>query len=61
MTFKELRQASGMTQKEFAEYFHIPKRSIENWDGGTAKVSEYWLELMEYKLKKENIIKEKRK
>jgi DNA-binding transcriptional regulator YiaG len=57
MTFKELRQASGMTQKEFAEYFHIPKRSIENWDEGSAKVSEYWLDLMEYKLRKENIIK----
>lgn len=57
MTFKELRQKSGMTQKEFAEYFEIPKRTIEDWDRGARKCPEYLLKLMEYKLKKENIIK----
>ena len=56
MTFKELRQLSGMTQKEFAEYFEIPKRSIENWDAGARKCPEYLLNLMEYKLTKEGII-----
>lgn len=34
MSFKELRKASGMTQKAFADYFHIPKRTIENWEHG---------------------------
>ena len=32
MTIKELRTASGMTQQAFADYLHIPKRSIENWE-----------------------------
>lgn len=57
MTFKELRKQSGMTQKQFAEYFGIPRRTLENWDAGANKCPEYLLKLMEYKLKKENIIK----
>ena len=56
MTFKELRQLSGMTQLAFAEYFEIPKRSIENWDTGARKCPEYLLKLMEYKLTKEGKI-----
>ena len=57
MTFKELRQLSGMTQKAFGEYFDIPKRTIESWDGEQRKCPEYLLKLMEYKLTKEGIIK----
>jgi DNA-binding transcriptional regulator YiaG len=57
MTFKELRQLSGMTQKEFSEYFGMSKRAVESWEGGARKCPEYLLHLMEYKLKKENIIK----
>jgi DNA-binding transcriptional regulator YiaG len=57
MTFKELRQASGMTQKEFSEYFGIPKRTIESWEEEIRKCNDYIIELMEYKLKNEGIIK----
>jgi DNA-binding transcriptional regulator YiaG len=57
MTFKELRHKSGMTQKAFSEYFNIPKRTIEDWDGERRKCPAYLLELMEYKLIKEGIIK----
>lgn len=57
MTFKELRALSGMTQKAFAEYFKIPKRTIENWESSVNKCPEYLLELMMYKLKGEKIIK----
>lgn len=58
MTIKELRQASGMTQKAFAEYFGIPKRSIENWDGGQRECPPYLVELMRYKLEKEGILRD---
>lgn len=58
MTFKELRKRSGMTQLAFSAYFKISKRTIENWDGGQRKPPDYLLELMEYKLIKEGIIKE---
>ena len=56
MTFKELRQMSGMTQKGFAEYFGMSKRAVESWEGGTRKCPEYLLKLMEYKLIKEGKI-----
>lgn len=44
---------SGMTQQEFANYFEIPKRTIENWEGGQRKCPEYLEKLIEYKLIKE--------
>ncbi len=55
-TIKELREATGMTQKDFSEYFHIPKRSIENWESGTRSAPDYVVELIEYKLKNEGLI-----
>lgn len=57
MTIKELREASGMTQKAFSEYFGIPKRTIEEWEGERRKCPVYLKELMEYKLINEGIIK----
>ena len=57
MTVKELRTKSEMTQKEFAEYFEIPKRTIEDWDRGVRKCPEYLIALMEYKLINEGKIK----
>lgn len=56
-TIKELRQASGMTQKGFSEYLGIPFRTIQNWEGGQRKCPEYLIELIKYKLTNENIIK----
>ena len=56
MNVKELRQAAKMTQKTFAEYFNIPKRTIEQWEGNQRECKEYIIELMKYKLEKENII-----
>ncbi len=57
MTIRELRTLSGMTQQAFADYFGIPKRSIENWEGGQRSCPDYLLTLMEYKLIKEGVIK----
>lgn len=57
MTVKELRQAAGMTQQAFANYFGIPKRNIENWEYGKSSCARYLLELLQYKLEKEGIIK----
>lgn len=50
MTFRELRRQSGMTQQQFADYFGIPKRTIENWDTGVRKCPTYLLDLMKFKL-----------
>lgn len=55
MTIKELRQSIGMTQQNFADYFGIPKRTIENWEGGKRAAPPYVLELIKYKINKENL------
>ena len=54
---KDLRTATGMTQKAFAEYFGISKRAIESWEGGQRECPKYLSELMKYKLEKENLRK----
>lgn len=57
MTIKELRTQLGMTQKAFAEYLNIPRRTIEEWEAERRTPPVYVLELIEYKLRKENLIK----
>ena len=56
MNIRELRLTTGMTQKEFADYFRIPFRTLQNWEGGQRKAPEYLVKLIEYKLKMEGLI-----
>lgn len=58
MTVKDMREKSGMTQKAFSEYFGIPKRTIEDWEGNRRKAPDYVVALMRYKLEKEKVINE---
>ncbi len=44
-----------MTQQAFARYFGIPKRSIENWEGGKRECPAYLLDLISYKLEHESL------
>jgi DNA-binding transcriptional regulator YiaG len=57
MTFKEMREQSGMSRQEFAKYFGIPYRTIQSWELSDRKCPQYLLELMEYKLRNEGKIK----
>lgn len=57
MGIKELRTQAGMTQKAFAEYFGVSKRAVEEWEGGRRKCPDYLLDLMNYKMYNEGIIK----
>lgn len=52
--FKELRQGSGMSRKEFAEFFGIPYRTVQNWELCLRECPDYLIELMKYKLDHEN-------
>lgn len=54
MTIKQIRQNINMTQAEFAEYFKIPLRTVQNWElrNGPA---EYVVELIKYKVEKERL------
>lgn len=47
MTIKDLRARTGLTQREFAEHFGIPRRTIENWEQGKNKCPQYILNLLE--------------
>lgn len=56
MTLTELRCLSGMSRKQFCEYFNIPYRTVQDWESGVRKCSEYLIDLMEYKLRREGLI-----
>jgi DNA-binding transcriptional regulator YiaG len=62
MNIKELREASGMTRTEFAKYFGIKYRTVQSWEvsceSNARPCPTYLLDLMKYKLEKENIIKQ---
>lgn len=53
----QVRGATNWTQKEFAEYFYVPRRTLQEWELGNRKMPEYLLRLMVYKLENEKIIK----
>ncbi len=46
-----------MNMKQFAEYFGIPYRTVQDWDAGNRKCLPYLIDLMVYKLKHEGLIK----
>ena len=52
-----LRTRAEMSRKQFTEYFGIPYRTVQDWELDNRKCPEYLVELMEYKLTKENLIK----
>lgn len=56
MTIKELREYSGMTRTEFAKYFEIPYRTVQDWELGNRKCPDYLIKLIEFKLSAENKI-----
>lgn len=56
MSVRKLVEKTGMTQKQFAEYFGIPFRTLQNWVLGQEKCRDYWIELMQYELQKEGLL-----
>lgn len=61
MTVKELRELSGMGRAEFAEYFGLPYRTLQNWELGLRECPEYLVDLMRYKLHNEGLLREELK
>lgn len=55
MNVREMRNQLGLTQSEFAERYHIPFRTIQNWETGTRKPPEYLLYLLQLKLREDLI------
>ena len=55
----ELRNSTGMTRREFCEYFEIPYRTLQDWELGNRKMPEYLLRLMSYKVEMEKLVNRK--
>ena len=50
---RSLRESTGMSRQEFAGYFEIPYRTLQDWELGNRRIPEYLLRLMEYKARLE--------
>ena len=44
-----------MSQKDFAEYFNVPVRTLQDWEHGKRTPPEYVVELIKYKIEKEGM------
>ncbi len=47
MTVKELRQLTGLSQQKFGDLYHIPLRTIQDWEAGKMQPPTYTIELLE--------------
>jgi len=54
----ELRQKTGMNRREFAEYFEIPYRTMQDWELGNREMPAYLLRLIAYKVEMEKLVKQ---
>ena len=54
---KDLRLATKMTQQGFGDYFGIPRRVIQSWELGERECKNYIINLLDYKLRKDGVIK----
>ena len=53
MDIREMRAELGDTQSEFADRYHIPFRTIQNWETGVRKPPEYIMILLEHQVKED--------
>ena len=53
VTIREMRLELGDTQSEFAERYHIPFRTIQNWETGVRRPPEYVVNLLERQVKED--------
>ncbi|MCC8050813.1 MAG: helix-turn-helix domain-containing protein [Clostridiales bacterium] len=57
MNIREMRIRLGDTQSKFAERYHIPFRTIQNWETGVRKPPEYMLNLLERRIQSDLVNK----
>lgn len=53
ITVKSLRERSGMSQSQFANYFEISIRTVQSWEQGLRTPPDYVILMMEKILKYE--------
>ena len=47
---REIRKRAGLTQAAFGELLGIPRRTIQNWEGGQRKCPDYVVALIRYRM-----------
>ena len=52
-----MRKETGMKQAEFAEYFAIPVRTLQEWEHDRRTPPEYLVRLLEYRLRVEGLLR----
>ncbi len=52
MTIKEIVASTGLSQRAFAERFHVPLRTLEDWLAGKRNPPEYVIWMMQQLLDK---------
>lgn len=55
---KEIRELAGMNRTQFSEYMGIPRRTLEEWEGGRRKAPDYVIRLINYKVYMEHLIRD---
>lgn len=53
----DIRKETGMSRKEFCEYFEIPYRTMQSWELGERELPDYLLRLLAYRVKLDPILK----
>lgn len=56
MTIKEIRESNGLTQKQFAEHFDIPIKTIQNWEYGRTNPPDYVTKMIDTIINLERMI-----
>lgn len=47
---RAIRASAGLTQQQFSDLLGIPKRTIENWEGGKRQPPDYLVRLIAFYL-----------
>ena len=50
MHIKEIRRLTGLSQAAFSEKYHIPKRTIQDWETEKRNPPKYVIELLEFRV-----------
>lgn len=48
---RDIRKRAGLTQAAFSVLLGIPRRTIQNWEGGQRKCPDYVVALIRYRMK----------
>ena len=47
---KEIRANTGLSQARFGEAYHIPKRTVQDWESGRRTPPDYVVDLLAFKV-----------